>query len=72
MTRTNLRLVASQPAEAVLAHRLTEANSAWLTLCAVPFLPQSWFAWVGACDRLEGERLRFLHQPRRSHAPLRR
>lgn len=58
MRRTNLKLVSSQPAEAVLAHRLTEVQAAWATLLAFPYLPQSFFAWIGACDRLEAERLR--------------
>lgn len=58
MRRTNLKLVSSQPPEALLAHRLSEVQAAWATLCVFPYLPQSFFAWVSACDRLEGERLR--------------
>lgn len=65
MTRPQLKLVASNPPEVLLAHRVSEVNSAWLTLCAVPQLPQNWFAWFSACDRLEGERLRSIYQPRR-------
>lgn len=58
MTRPQLRIVASQPPEALLAHRLSEVQAAWATLLVFPYLPQSFFAWVSACDRLEGERLR--------------
>lgn len=60
--RRHLRVVASQPPEALLAHRLTEVRDAGLTLFWAPFMPQSWFAWVGACDRLEGERLRIVRE----------
>lgn len=42
MTRPQLKLVASNPPEVLLAHRVSEVNSAWLTLCAVPQLPQNW------------------------------
>jgi hypothetical protein len=58
MRRSNLKIVASQPPEALLAHRLSEVQAAWATLLMFPYVPQSFFAWVGACDRLEAERLR--------------
>lgn len=61
----NIRIVASQPVEAIFAHRLTELRDAWFTLVTIPYLPQSWFAWFSAMERLEGERLRYLHQVRR-------
>lgn len=63
--RTNLKLVSSQSPEALIAHRLNELNDAWRTLVAFPCLPQSWFSWFSAMERVEGERLRYLHQARR-------
>lgn len=65
LKQSNLRIVASQPAEAVFVHRLTELRDAWFTLLALPFMPQAWFALFSAMERLEGERLRYLHQTRR-------
>lgn len=62
---SNLKLVSSQPDEAVVARHLTEAAQAWATFCAFPYLPQSWFAWLGACDRLEADRLRALRGQRK-------
>lgn len=64
-SNANLKLVASQPAEAVLAHRLSEVQATWTTLLAFPYLPQSFVAWVSACDRLEAERLRAVRGSRK-------
>lgn len=60
MARTQLKLVSSQPPEALLAHRLSEAREAWYTLIAAPHLPQAWAAWYSAMNRLEAERIRYL------------
>lgn len=58
-----LKLVASQPPEVLLANRLSEVQSAWATLCFFPYVPQSFFAWIGACDRLKAEHLRCMLRP---------
>lgn len=60
-----LKLVSSQPPGALLARRVTELNDAWSTLVTFPCLPQSWFGWLSALDRLEGERIRYLKQRER-------
>lgn len=60
-----LKLVSIQSPEALLAHRLSDVQAAWVTLCAFPYVPQSFFAWVGACDRLESERLRVMREWRK-------
>lgn len=60
MVRTKLKLVASQPPEALLAHRLAEARDAYLALLAAPYQPKRWFTWLRALDRVEAERIRYL------------
>lgn len=63
-SNANLKLVASQPPEAVLARRLTEAHEAWLAMCAAP-MPHSYFAWLGALERLDAERARVARGSRK-------
>lgn len=60
MIRPKPRLVASQPPEALLAHRLSEAREAWIAVMMAPHRPRLWLAWFAALDRLEGERVRYL------------
>lgn len=62
MSRTNLKLVASQPPKAVFALRMSEAREAWLTVLTAPQHLESWFAWFKALERLEAERIRYLHK----------
>lgn len=60
MLQPKLQLVSSQPPEVLFALRLSEVRNAWFMLLWLPYLPQSWFAWFRALDRLEGERVRAL------------
>lgn len=60
MIQPKLQLVFSQSPEVLFALRLSDVRDAWLSLLWLPFLPQSWFAWFGALDRLEAERLRIM------------
>lgn len=64
MARTNLRLIASQSPADLMAHRWSDVRGAAFALMVTP-CPETWFAWLGTLDRLEAERLRALHQPKR-------
>jgi hypothetical protein len=60
MIQRKLKLASSQPPEVLFAVRLSEVRDAWFTLLWAPYMPQSWFAFFGALDRLESERLRAM------------
>jgi hypothetical protein len=60
LRKRSFEIIASQPPEVLFAVRLSEVRDAWFTLLWAPYMPQSWFAFFGALDRLEAERLRAM------------
>lgn len=60
MIRRHLKLVSVKLPEVLLVERLNEVRDAWLALLWTWLLPQAWFAFYAALDRLEGQRLRTL------------